>query len=56
MPLVAGWGNDGNAAQVRDPWRIVDNLGLDHDPTLTASVGRGRPPKELDADQSLWPT
>jgi hypothetical protein len=26
-----GGGNEGNAAQVRDPWRIVDKLGLDHD-------------------------
>jgi hypothetical protein len=25
-----GGGNDGNAAQVRDPWRVVDKLGLDH--------------------------
>lgn len=26
-----GGGNDGNAARVRNPWRIVDRLGLDHD-------------------------
>jgi hypothetical protein len=25
-----GGGNDGKAAQVRNPWRIVDELGLDH--------------------------
>jgi hypothetical protein len=26
-----GGSNDGNAAQVRDPWRVADKLGLDHD-------------------------
>ncbi len=26
-----GGGNDGSAAQVRDPWRVVDELGLEHD-------------------------
>jgi hypothetical protein len=26
-----GGGNDGNAAQVRDPWRVVDKLGLEHE-------------------------
>lgn len=26
-----GGGNDGNAAHVRDPWRVVDKLGLEHD-------------------------
>jgi hypothetical protein len=26
-----GGGNDGNAVQVHDPWRIVDKLGLDHE-------------------------